>query len=129
MSPCPHGLANPFMCPDCRAADRRRSDKPPADIHRASAELVALALAVRPDWDEADIRAALAGAHAVGQTWEQALVGLARLMVDGRAVPRELVPNARDPLALRRIPEPDVAHRGAELARELLTQPDQPGEV
>ncbi|WP_431897856.1 hypothetical protein [Nonomuraea sp. bgisy101] len=126
MTPCAHGLADPRMCPDCRAANRRRSTTPGAPIQRATDVLVALAIAVRPDWNENDVRATLASAAITGTTWEQALVGLARLMVDGHAHPRELVPDTRDPLTPRRAPTPDVAHRGAELARQALTRQEQP---
>ncbi|MBA2894451.1 hypothetical protein [Nonomuraea soli] len=112
------------MCSECRAA-ARRGPGPGAEIHRATAELVVLAAAVRPDWAEADVRAALAHAASVGMTWEQALVGMGRLMVDGHAHPRELVPDARDPLHPARPAAADVAHRGAQLARHLLPGPDR----
>ncbi|WP_158088821.1 hypothetical protein [Thermoactinospora rubra] len=126
MNACPHGLANPGMCPDCRR-QARQQPHPGAPVHRATDVLIALALAVRPDWPEPDVRAALAAAHTVGMTWEQALVGLVRLMVDGHATPRELIPPhhriARhvDPEAVRA-----SASRGVELARHLLEERDPP---
>lgn len=73
----------------------KTDDKPP--IVAATPELIALAVAVRPDWAPADVQAALANAHAVGQRWPQALVGLVRLVVDPDARPAELVPRPLDP--------------------------------
>jgi len=60
-------------------------------------ELVALAVAVRPDWTADQVTAALVDAKTCGMTWAQALVGVARLIVDLDATPGELVPNHRDP--------------------------------
>lgn len=67
------------------------------EIFAAAPELITLAVAVRPDWAPADVQAALANAHAVGQRWPQALVGLVRLAVDPDARPAELVPRPLDP--------------------------------
>lgn len=73
----------------------------------ASPEMTALATKTRPDWNERDVRAVLAHAHTVGMTWQQVLVVMGRLMADPKAVPGELVPDWRDPVA--------AAHRhGAE---------------
>ncbi|MEV4059703.1 hypothetical protein [Nonomuraea dietziae] len=125
MPPCAHGLADPRMCPDCRRAARQAA--PVAPIERATDELVALALAVRPDWREADVRADLANASMIGLTWPQQLVGLARLMADPCAVSRELIPphQRQEPT-----PDPDVVidrtARGVEAARALLEERDAP---
>lgn len=89
-------------------------------IQRAVPQLVDLAVRVRPDWREADLRAVIAGAATIGMTWEQTLVGLARLMVDEHAHPRELIPDSRDPLRRPRQADPESTHRGAALARAAL---------
>jgi hypothetical protein len=70
----------------------------PPEVHRATAELAALAVAVRPDWDGRDVSGAIAAAALDGQTWEQVLVSLPRLMADPQASPRGLVPDSRSPL-------------------------------
>jgi YspA, cpYpsA-related SLOG family len=75
-------------------------------IHRAQDELVAFAVAVREDWTAADVLGALCAAAPAGVTWEQAVVALARLMVDPAAGPRELIPDWRDATAPRRPADP-----------------------
>jgi hypothetical protein len=70
----------------------------PPEVRRATAELTALALAVRPDWDGRDVSGAIAAAALDGQTWEQVLTALPRLMADPHASPRGLVPDSRSPL-------------------------------
>lgn len=121
--PCPHGLADPKMCPDCRRTARQTA--PEAPIERATEHLIALALAVRPDWREQDLRADLAHSLAIGMTWPQQLVGLARLMADPKAISRELIP---DHLRRERPPDPDEViertARGYEYARSLLEERD-----
>lgn len=67
------------------------------EIFAAAPELIALAVAVRPDWAPADVQAALVDAKSHNQTWPQALVGLVRLVVDPDARPAELVPRPLDP--------------------------------
>ncbi|PZG20633.1 hypothetical protein [Nonomuraea aridisoli] len=121
---CTHGLADPRMCPDCRRAARH--SEPAAPVQKARGELVALGVAVRPDWNRAEIQAALVDADVIGLTWQQQLVGLARLMVDGHARPAELIP----PHQRRTKPvDPDevraVYARGVEQAR-LLAERDKP---
>lgn len=120
---CTHGCADPRMCPDCRRA--ARTVAPAAPVRPAAEQLVALALATRPDWCEDHVRADLAHAAAIGLTWPQALVGLARLMVDPTAQPRDLIPHHQrrtEPV------DPDQAHevaaRGAQAAREVLPHRD-----
>lgn len=68
-------------------------------VRRALDELIDLAVAVREDWMRTDVQAAALAAANVGVTWEQALVGLVRLMVDPEAEPRDLVPDPRSPLS------------------------------
>ena len=87
-------------------------------VHSAAAELVALAAAVRPDWDERDVSGVIVQATQNGMTWEQVLTGLPRLMADPAASPRDLIPVG--PLAGRRCPDPSVAAEGAAVIRELL---------
>ena len=87
-------------------------------VHSAAAELTALAAAVRPDWDERNVSGVIVQATQNGMTWEQVLTGLARLMADPAASPRDLIPVG--PLAGRRCPDPSVAAEGAAVIRELL---------
>jgi Family of unknown function (DUF6283) len=77
------------------------------EIRRAVPELAALAVAVREDWQAADVRAVIANAAAVGMTWSQVLVTLPRLMADPQARPGELVPDHRHPLAPHRADPPN----------------------
>lgn len=70
----------------------------PPVIERATPELLALALAVRPDWRERDVSGAIAAAALDGQSWPRVLAALPRLMADPAASPRDLVPDSRSPL-------------------------------
>jgi hypothetical protein len=70
----------------------------PPVIERATPELTALALAVRPDWRERDVSGAIAAAALDGQSWPRVLTALPRLMADPHASPRDLVPDSRNPL-------------------------------
>ena len=72
------------------------TNKPQPVLVAAMNELVTLACAVRPDWTADQVTAALVDAKTRGMTWAQALVGLARLLVDLDANPSELVPDHRD---------------------------------
>lgn len=121
--PCPHGLADPRMCPDCRHTARQ--NQPEAPIERAVDQLVQLALAVRPDWREEDMRADLANASVIGLTWPQQLVGIARLMVDPVATSHDLIPPHQ---RHGKPPDPDQVRassaRGADYARALLEERD-----
>lgn len=65
----------------------------------ASPEMIALAAKTRPDWDPRNVQAVLASAHSIGMSWEQVLAGMGRLMADPKAMPGELVPDWRDPVA------------------------------
>ena len=60
-------------------------------IRTAQPELIALAVAVRDDWNEADVQAALMAAHGAGWSWPHALLELVRLMTTEDAEPRDLV--------------------------------------
>jgi hypothetical protein len=83
-----------------------------------TAELLALVLARRREWAEHHVTAAIETATHDGMTWDQIAVGLARLMVDPKASPRDLVQDAPSPLDRKR--DPAVAREGAAAARELL---------
>jgi hypothetical protein len=73
---------------------------PPAEVvRRAPAELAALAVAVRPEWDERTVSGVIAMAPNEGMTWPQVLVALSRMMADPSASPRDL-------LAERHFPQP-----------------------
>ncbi|WP_336214454.1 hypothetical protein [Nonomuraea sp. LPB2021202275-12-8] len=93
------------------------TDKP--EIIPQTEMLIQLAHAVRPRWDEDDIRAAIAGAQAIGRSWSYVLAAMQVLMNDPKARPKDL-----SPLAVRRATnttrdvDPERAHRHAELIRE-----------
>lgn len=81
-------------------------------IYAAQNELIALAVAVRPDWTAMQVSGAILDAKTCGKTWAQVVVGLARLMVDPDARPAELTPPAPDPQRANRPvrPVPAAAH-------------------
>lgn len=81
------------------------------EIYRATEELVTLALAVRRDWAERDIRDALTGAAHKGVEWPQALTRLPQLMIDPRAKPADLVPGVHSPFVKTPGAEPTDAYR------------------
>jgi hypothetical protein len=98
-------------------------DRP--EIRRAVPALIALAGAVRPDWQEDDLQAAIVAAATAGWDWPRVLVEVVRLLVDPEGSPRDLREASRDPKVSRLAPEPGTEARGAELVRKAL----QGGEV
>lgn len=95
----------------------------PPGILPAAAELTALAVAVRRDWDARSVAGALAAAQQNGWPWPRALVETARLMADPQASPRDLLDRLRDPLHRGGgLPQERLHQRAAEL-RALLPQP------
>lgn len=78
-----------------------------AEIRRAIPELQALAVAVRADWVEVDVKNAILAAANAGLTWPQVLVALPRLMADAAARPGELIPDHRDPTRPQRADPPN----------------------
>lgn len=99
-----------------------------AEIHAAESEdeLVALVLRIRhgdPAWTQFAVQTALRQAVLAGVTPVQAVTQLPRLAADPHAVPGDLVPDSRSPVAPkpRRSPEEAarLAAQGGELAREL----------
>ena len=93
-------------------------------VHRATAELIALAIAVRPDWPEHQVSGAIAAAVSDGMTWEQVLLALPRLMVDPASHPREMVreyQHAR-PSSVPAEHNPEYAAARAELERQRATR-------
>lgn len=94
----------------------------PAAPRSAFPELVALAVAWRPDWREPAVAGAIRQAADKGMTRDHILVAVARLLADPDAAPRDLLPSATDP-TVRRHPDPDIARRGAAAAREALSNP------
>lgn len=88
-------------------------------IQTAVRELTAFVLAVRGDWEEGRVRAALAASAQAGWPFPKAALMLTRLAFDEHAYPTDLIVAARNPV----IPVPGV--RGdyparAEQARHLL---------
>lgn len=89
---------------------------------RASRELVALAMATRPDWSHDAVLQAIARAQYAAMPWPHVLLGLTRLMCDPGATPDELAHDAPRPWQARRLPQPaETAHRGAARARAAST--------
>lgn len=84
----------------------------------ATAELVAFALAVRPEWDEARLRAALAAAAGNGWPFGKTALAVVRLMFTETGSPEDLRLASRPPLA-RAGTRGDYA-RGYARAREAL---------
>lgn len=87
------------------------TNSPKPVLVAAMNELVALAVAVRPDWTAEQVTGALVDARTCGMTWAQAVVGVARLIVDLDAKPGELVPTHTAPQ--RSNPRPAVLERHA----------------
>jgi hypothetical protein len=92
-------------------------------IYSAGQQLAALVTAIRlDDWAPEDVHAVIAGAHQVGMTWEQTVVGLVRLAVDPEAKPRDLIPVHQDPL--RRPAEPNEEFRATRARLHNTTRED-----
>jgi hypothetical protein len=68
-------------------------------ICEAPRELLALAVAVRPDWDRDEAWDALLACRAAGWEFTRTLLATVRLLVREDAEPRELVHASRPPLA------------------------------
>ncbi|MFC4006565.1 hypothetical protein ACFOY2_04990 [Nonomuraea purpurea] len=102
-----------------------KTDEVP-EIRRAVPALVALSLAVRPDWQETDLRSAIVAAATAGWEWPRVLVEVVRLLVDPDGSPRDLREASRDPLKPSRPPTPGTEVRGAELVRRAMAGEDAP---
>ena len=87
-------------------------------IQPAARELVALARAMRPEWDHDVLASAIVAAKNAGWTWARTFAETARLLTDEHASPWDLKHAAASPVA--REPQPGATERGAALARELL---------
>lgn len=68
----------------------------------ASRELIAFAVAARPDWDEARTENALLAMRAAGWPWERAVMRIARAVTDPGQDPRDIVHDARPAMAAAR---------------------------
>jgi hypothetical protein len=87
-----------------RPAKRRRKPQPLvlAAVQPATAELVALAVKMRGDWDEAGLRAALAVCHDEGGwPFAQAVLDTVRLAITVGSEPRDLAAMGRSPYTRR----------------------------
>lgn len=91
----------------------------PPVIHAAPDELLALAAAMRPDWDDAILASALIAARTAGWTWDRTLAETIRLMRDPAGSPWDLKRAAADPFH-KTTPPPGTEKRGAAKARALL---------
>lgn len=67
-----------------------------ADLVPARAELIALATAVRTDWTERDVEAAVVRAQLAGWPWARILTAVVLLAADPHGVPDELAPAVRN---------------------------------
>ncbi len=67
-------------------------------IQPARDELLALAAAMRPDWQPRDLAGALAAAANNGWPWPRAFLATARLLADPDAHPRDLLAEIASPL-------------------------------
>lgn len=83
-------------------------------------QLLALARAMRPEWDHDVLGSAILAAKNAGWTWTRTFTETARLLTDEDASPWDLKRAAANPLR-REQPPPGATERGAALARELLT--------
>ena len=85
----------------------------------APRELVALAVAMRPEWDPGVLSSAILAAKNAGWSWTRTFTETARRLTDENATPWDLKRAAASPLH-RQEPEPGATERGAALARQLL---------
>jgi uncharacterized membrane protein len=85
----------------------------------AARELVALAAAMRPEWDHDALSSAFVAAKNAGWTWTRTFTETARLLTDPDGSPWDLKRAAASPMRRER-PQPGTSERGAALARELL---------
>jgi hypothetical protein len=63
----------------------------------AQAELIALAVTMRPAWDRDELERAICGARTAGWLWERTYVAVSRLLQIRDASPYDLVIEVRDP--------------------------------
>jgi len=96
------------------------------DLQPAPGELVALAAAVRPDWDRDALANAVLAAKTAGWTWEQVFRYVVRLILREDATPAELRHAAARP-ARAGDPSPADGEAWAARAREMLLHRDEPG--
>jgi hypothetical protein len=73
---------------------------PELAVRSAAVELTALAVAVRPDWNEDVVAGTLQRAAGNGMTWPQVLVALPKLMADVSKTPADLLAVRPDPVRL-----------------------------
>lgn len=88
------------------------------DIVPQVEKLIELARAVRPRWDEDELRAAVAGALSLGRGWPYLLASMQVIMNDPKARPRDISPLAARRAASKRPPDPAAAARGRALIDE-----------
>ena len=94
-------------------------------IQPAPAELLALARAMRPDWDHDVLAAALLAAKSAGWTWDRTLAEAVRLMRKEVGSPQELRHAAGRPARAGDPPAADGTAWAAK-AREMLAHRDDP---
>jgi hypothetical protein len=78
---------------------RQRKRAPVADVHPATGKLVVLALQMRHDWEEAQLRRALAVCHRSGWPFAQAALELVQLATIPDSEPRDLEAAAASPFS------------------------------
>lgn len=91
-------------------------------IARATEQLLALAAAVRADWDGDELARAVGTATTAGMSWPRILTETVRLMTREDSSPRDLAETASDP---RRAywHDPDAYRDGLAAAREAIRRP------
>ena len=88
-------------------------------MEAAPIQLVALAVAMRPEWDHDVLSHAIVAAKNAGWTWTRTFTETARLLTDPHGSPWDLKHAAASPTHREHV-EPGAHQRGAALARQLL---------
>lgn len=91
-------------------------------VQPATAELIALSVAVRPDWDADRLHDALLACHQAGWPWARTLRMTVELLCDENGSPRDLSNAASSPLR-RQAPAAGAYERGSAAARAALGMP------
>lgn len=92
------------------------------DINPATPQLIDLAAAMRPDWDESDLRGALASAVSNGWPFGKACLAAVRLLCEPGSEARDLLAEVRSPVEKPSAVPGEVYDRGAALARSELAR-------
>ncbi|MFJ2004736.1 hypothetical protein [Streptomyces chartreusis] len=95
------------------------------DVPRpATAQLLALAAACRPDWSIDELRDVVALSRP-DMTWGRVLIAVTQLIADPDAEPPDLLAARPEAWRQRRHLPPETAQRGAAAVRAALNQPTE----